>query len=332
MSRLSCVPWRTALPLWRRLGAHYSACSRPTILLSPDQKPPIAYHFLNAPIPYDIGLQLQEDIVNARTKWRSRRKAAENSETLQDGEGDVVLLLGRRDIALTVADTHPEQAKILHSGAEFHQTKRGGQVTYHGLGQLVGYPILDLGPNGMSHILATYARAVVSESRIQGTSHVEILAPHPGGHVGVFAGPEEKLASIGIQIRHRLTSHGFAINVTTEPIPWFDLVTACGLNDVHATSLQGVLTGRRKQDRDEKATEPVLAVDRVATDLMPFFGAKFNRRMVSLQQIVASQEAVTSDGARDIWFQVWSLIRGAETEARSRVASSELPRRPEQVM
>ncbi|KAJ9103752.1 hypothetical protein QFC21_002212 [Naganishia friedmannii] len=340
MSRSYFAPWRTASRLRCRSGARYSSCSRPSVSLSPEQQPPIAYHFLNTPIPYDIGLQLQEDIVDARTEWRSRRKAAANTEAPQDGEGDVVLLLehtptyttGRRDLALAAADTHPEQAKILHSGAEFHQTKRGGQVTYHGLGQLVGYPILDLGPNGMSYILATYARAVMSESRIRGAHRAEILAPHPGGHVGVFVGVEEKLASIGIQIRHRITSHGFAINVTTEPIPWFDLVTACGLNDVRATSLEGVLTGQRCPERGEKDAEPVLTVDRVANHLMPFFGAKFNRRMISLQQIISPQERTSSDETRDIWSRVWKLIRSAETEARSRLASCELPRRPRQGM
>jgi len=141
-----------------------------------------------------------------------------------------------------------------------------------------------------------------------------------------------QLASIGIQIRHRITSHGFAINVTTEPIPWFDLVTACGLNDVRATSLQGTVTGRRRQEHSEHASRPVLAVDKVANDLMPFFGAKFNRRMVPLHQIAGSQESTTSDAARDIWWRVWDLIRRAETESQVRLASYELPRSPKREM
>jgi hypothetical protein len=95
MSRSCYVPWRTALPLRARSTAYYSTCSRPNVSLSPDQQPPIAYHFLNTPIPYDIGLQLQEDIVDARTEWRSRRKAVAGTEMTQDGQGDVVLLLGK---------------------------------------------------------------------------------------------------------------------------------------------------------------------------------------------------------------------------------------------
>jgi lipoyl(octanoyl) transferase len=62
-------------------------------------------------------------------------------------------------------------------------------------------------------------------------------------HTGLFVSPTEKLGSIGVQVRHRLTTHGFALNVTREPIPWFDQVVACGLTDVRATSLNSV-TGR----------------------------------------------------------------------------------------
>lgn len=95
MSLLSSTPWRNALRFRCQSIARYSSCSQSNISsLSPEQQPPIAYHFLNTPIPYDIGLQLQEDIVNARTEWRSSRKAVAGTTTLQDGEGDVVLLLG----------------------------------------------------------------------------------------------------------------------------------------------------------------------------------------------------------------------------------------------
>ncbi|KAJ9092069.1 hypothetical protein QFC19_008843 [Naganishia cerealis] len=202
------------------------------------------------------------------------------------------------------------------------------------MGQLVGYPILDLGPQGMSHILATYARTALLDSGLRRGGEIEIFAPHLGGHVGVFIGTEEKLASIGIQIRHRITSHGFAINVTTEPILWFDLVTACGLNDVRATSLEGVLTGRRRREDGEAGKKPVLAVDRVANDLMPFFAAKFNRRMAPLHQIVLpQQESATAGGASDIWSGIWDLIRKAERQAQSRIEgsrSSDLPRHPRQ--
>ena len=85
----------------------------------------------------------------------------------------------------------------------------------------------------------------------------EVLAPHPDGHVGVFSSPTEKVctpprycygmpdlkqvASIGIHLRHRVTSHGFSLNVTPDPIPWFDLVLACGLADVKAISLHQIM-------------------------------------------------------------------------------------------
>lgn len=143
----------------------------------------------------------------------------------------------------------------------------------------------------------------------------------PRQHARQLTTPQ--LASIGIQIRHRITSHGFAINVTREPIAWFDLVTACGLNDVQATSLQGVLSGQRL--RPTSATASLLSVERVASDMMPFFGAKFGRRMAPLQEV---QQTGSASREEDIWSEIRGLIRRAEDAARQRVTLSSLPRRP----
>jgi lipoyl(octanoyl) transferase len=63
----------------------------------------------------------------------------------------------------------------------------------------------------------------------------------PSDHTGVFLDSATKIASIGVQVRHRLTSHGFAINITKEPVRWFDQIVACGLDDVKAGSIEGAL-------------------------------------------------------------------------------------------
>lgn len=131
-----------------------------------------------------------------------------------------------------------------------------------------------------------------------------------------------KLASIGIQIRHRITSHGFAINVTREPIPWFDLVTACGLDDVRATSLEGVLSGQRLASSQSQS---LLSVEKVAKDLMSFLGDKFGRRIAPLQEV---EQTVVASREEDIWSEIRGLIQRAEEEARERVTSSSVPRRP----
>ncbi|KAK4684075.1 hypothetical protein P7C73_g6130, partial [Tremellales sp. Uapishka_1] len=242
---------------------------------------PIRYHIFRTPLPYSVGLNLQNDIIDLRLKAR-------------EGSSDILLLLehlptyttGRRDHSPYQNELHPEEKKVQDVGAEFHITKRGGQVTYHGPGQLVGYPLLDL--NAMEGLLADYVRETHG---LDG-----ILAPHPDGHVGVFASPTEKLASIGIHLRHRITSHGFSLNVTSEPLKWFDLVLACGLDDVKATSLHELLKAKAG-----RADEPT--VQDVARGLIPCFEEVFGREMKALQ---AEGEGLD---------EVRELVSAAEKEA-----------------
>ena len=95
--------------------------------------------------------------------------------------------------------------------------------------------------------------------------------------MGVFLGAREKVASIGVQVRHRLTAHGFAMNVTREPLAWFEQIVACGLDDVKAVSIEGA-TGRKV----EVAGEVAGVVER--------FGRVMERQMVPLDLDVGSGE------------------------------------------
>lgn len=97
------------------------------------------------------------------------------------------------------------------------------------------------------------------------------LKTHASEHTGVFLSPTQKLGSIGVQVRHRLTTHGLALNVTQEPITWFDQVVACGLDDVKAVSLEG-------------ASEKELVLEEEVEDLAVELGKEFKRELVRLEE------------------------------------------------
>jgi lipoyl(octanoyl) transferase len=125
------------------------------------------------------------------------------------------------------------------AGAEFHLVDRGGSVTFHGPGQLVGYPILDLGPGrdvvGYVRKLEEVVIRAGAEAGLSG------LGRNPANS-GVWAG-ERKVCAIGVRVaRARVTLHGFALNCTTD-LSWFDAIVPCGLTDHGVTSLSE-LAGR----------------------------------------------------------------------------------------
>jgi lipoyl(octanoyl) transferase len=125
------------------------------------------------------------------------------------------------------------------AGAEFHVVDRGGSVTFHGPGQLVGYPIIDLGPG---RDVAAYVRKVEEVIiRAGGDAGVAGLGRSPV-NTGVWAG-DRKVCAIGVRVtRARVTLHGFALNCTTD-LSWYDAIVPCGLADHGVTSLSE-LAGR----------------------------------------------------------------------------------------
>ena len=133
----------------------------------------------------------------------------------------------------------PEEL-LSRQGIEFHHTNRGGDITYHGPGQIVGYPIVDL--NGIRRDVVWYVRQL-EQCMIQATSCFWSEAFRVPGRTGVWVRsgdqfyPQEKLASIGVHISRWVTSHGFAYNVSTD-LRFFDLITPCGIADCRVTSLE----------------------------------------------------------------------------------------------
>jgi lipoyl(octanoyl) transferase len=174
-----------------------------------------------------------------------------------------VYTLGRNASA---ADVLADAGWLAARGVEVVESDRGGQVTYHGPGQLVGYPILDLSPDRRD--VRRYVRDL-QEVLIRTLAGYGIAATaRPGtALVGVWVG-EEKIAAIGVHLSRWITTHGFALNVATD-LSLFAGIVPCGLRGVGVTSMQRLL-----------GTAPPLA--EVAARLAWHFAEVFGRRLVAV--------------------------------------------------
>src|SRR5882757_7846373 len=171
-------------------------------------------------VPYEEALALQEELV--------RGKIAD------PGLADELLLLEHEPV-YTIGRT-PDQSSLRDASALPYpvvQTNRGGQATYHGPGQLVGYPILDLRVRGQD--LHRYLRGL-EEMLIAALGDYGIAAGRSEGQTGVWIGPR-KIASIGVGVRRWISMHGFALNVCGDLAP-FTAITPCGLAGVEMTSIE----------------------------------------------------------------------------------------------
>jgi lipoyl(octanoyl) transferase len=179
-------------------------------------------------ISYAEGLEIQKELVE-------KRKAGEIPDQLLLLEHPPVITLGvktRNNRSNIVA----EQATLEAEGVEVFETGRGGDVTYHGPGQLVGYPILDLKPDRCD--VHAYVRDI-EEVMIRTAASFGIEAGRLPGLTGAWVG-NEKLAAIGVRIAKWVTSHGFAFNVNTT-LSHFDFIVPCGITDKGVTSLERLL-------------------------------------------------------------------------------------------
>jgi lipoyl(octanoyl) transferase len=182
-------------------------------------------------VPYADGLELQRQLVE-------QRKADEIPDHLLLLEHPPVITLGvktRRDRSNVLAT--PEM--LAAQGVELFESGRGGDVTYHGPGQLVGYPIISLKPDRCD--VHRYVRDL-EEVLIQTAAHFGVTAVRLLGLTGIWVG-SEKLAAIGVRIARWVTSHGFAFNVSTN-LSHFGLIVPCGITDKGVTSLERLL-GRK---------------------------------------------------------------------------------------
>lgn len=174
-------------------------------------------------LDYEEALQLQRQRI-------AQRKAGEIPDTLLLLEHSHVYTLGRnaRREHLLVS---PEHLRSL--GAAVHETDRGGDITYHGPGQLVGYPIFDL--TGHRRDISWYMRSL-EEIFIEVAADFGVHACRVAGAAGVWVG-DKKLVAMGVHLSRWVTSHGFALNVSTD-LGYFDYIVPCGLRGKGVTSLE----------------------------------------------------------------------------------------------
>ena len=145
------------------------------------------------------------------------------------------------------------------AGVEIVETDRGGKSTYHGPGQLVCYPILDLRRHGQD--VKRYCRDL-EEALIQTLAPLGVEATRIEGLTGIWVdGPPRKIASIGIHVSRWVTTHGYALNVDLDPAPFTDWITACGLEDASFTTIARELG--RGIGVDEVAPHAVAALEDV---------------------------------------------------------------------
>lgn len=179
-------------------------------------------------IGYADGVERQKALVQAR-------QAGEIDDTLLLVEHPPVITLGVKTRG-NFANIRVDAPALASQGVEVHDTGRGGDVTFHGPGQLVGYPIIDLKPDRQD--VHRYVRDL-EEVLIRTAADFGLEAGRIKGYSGAWVG-DRKLAAIGVRIARWVTSHGFALNVTTD-LAGFDLIVPCGITDRGVTSLSALL-------------------------------------------------------------------------------------------
>ena len=221
-------------------------------------------------VTYENGLKLQQKLVEMR-----QRDEIDDQFLLL--EHPPVITLGRGgDATNLLASTQT----LSEQRVRFFDTTRGGDITYHGPGQLVGYPILHLGEGNRDVRRYVFS---LEEVLIRTVADYGITAERVEGKRGIWVG-NDKIAAIGVRIARWVTSHGFALNVSTN-LEHFRLITPCGLQGTGVTSIEK-LTGRR------------VPLDEVREVLTRHFAEVFKRELVPRPETIRLVKVVVHDGDR----------------------------------
>ncbi len=210
----------------------------------------------------------------------------------QERIGDVLLLVEHPAVLTLGRNAHREHVVasddlLARRGIGLFETKRGGDVTYHGPGQLVGYPILDLRAFIPPIGIVDYLRKL-EEVLIRACADYGVLTQRLTGRAGVWTMPggeiaEKKIAALGVHVARGVTTHGFALNVTTD-LQDFDLIVPCGIRDRGVTSLEAEVV---------LASPP--SMEQVANSVSRHFGRVFGRQMLWVETLDALLPGATAD-------------------------------------
>lgn len=181
--------------------------------------------------PYQRVAVLQDQAVAKYLAAKARPELSPPNPTVITTEFNPVYTCGRREIGTV----DPKQQEYLRAngGAEFVEALRGGQTTFHGPGQLVAYPIIDL----KRHRITPRDYVCLLEKTVIQTCAAYGIKAMTTEHTGVWTTPDKKICALGLHMRRNITSHGIGLNVNTD-LKWFDRIVACGLEGKQTTSFE----------------------------------------------------------------------------------------------
>jgi lipoyl(octanoyl) transferase len=244
----------------------------------------------------DLGLIGYAEAYALQKRVVAARKAGAIEDVLLLCEHPHVITLGRNGKRENLLASEPV---LRQKGVEFHASDRGGDITYHGPGQIVGYPILNLG--AIRRDVVWYVR-MLEEAMIRATAEFGITANRVPGKTGIWVdaaqsssalatrhsplATSEKLAAIGVHISRWVTSHGFAYNVSTD-LRFFDLIVPCGIAACKTTSLEKLL-GRNVEEKE--------VAPRIAKHLGELLGSEMKEasRNELLEKLQEAEQAVAA--------------------------------------
>jgi len=232
----------------------------------------------------DLGLIGYAEAYALQRRVVAARKAGAIDDVLLFCENPHVITQGRNGKREHLLAT---ERVLQQQGVEYFETSRGGDVTYHGPGQIVGYPLLNLA--AIKRDVVWYVR-MLEEVMIRATADFSLASFRVPGKTGIWVqagASEEKLGAIGVHISRWVTSHGFAYNVSTD-LRYFDLIVPCGIADRKATSLEKAL-GRAVSLSEVRASLQRHFADVFSLQLVPASPADLLQSLDAFEQTQAQQ-------------------------------------------